>query len=147
MNSNEEEKQAERIEADLKKHFGVAHGFTVPEGYFNDLNKSIANGIEQEERSQKGKVRRMRFFVIAAAACVALLLTLIFNITPTPEEQIADDPEPVLDEYYFEYEELKTLFEEEELPLAAVTVELNDEEMAEYVEANSIELEYLLEEI
>ena len=90
----------------------------------------------------------MRILVIsAAAACAALLLTFVFNSNPVVEEHFTESPEPVLDEFYFEEADLEAAFEEDEVPLAAVTIELNEDEMAEYIEDNGIELEYLLEEI
>ncbi len=147
-NERDNEKQAERIEADINKQFGKEHGFTVPQGYFNDLNKSIIEGIEQEARIKKGKIRTMRILVIsAAAACAALLLTFVFNSDPVVKEHFTESPELILDEFYFEAADLEAAFEEDEVPLAAVTIELNEDEMAEYIEDNGIELEYLLEEI
>jgi len=62
----------------VEEALGEEENFTVPEGYFNQLNKAILNKtVNQEMVKRKGVVRRMfatGAFKYAAAACFALVV-------------------------------------------------------------------------
>jgi len=62
----------------VEEALGEEENFTVPEGYFNQLNKAILNKtVNQKMVKRKGVVRRMfatGAFKYAAAACFALVV-------------------------------------------------------------------------
>ena len=139
------DKEIEDIESLLDEFGKDIDRMDVPDGYFGNLKTDILS--KTSERRSFDKVIRIPSW-IAAAACLALAIYLIPFGDQQTGSSFTEVPEPILDEFYFDEEEvLEIATLDDDLIFSEVTIELSEEELAEYFDDNGVDIEDLLEEI
>jgi len=142
------EHEADRIEQGLKEHIGTDQGFSVPKNYFSELEKELSARVAEIESKKRVRIRKLRFATFAAAASIAILLSVIILKTTDTTPLLVEIEEPILDEFYFDGEELEELaLEEDAFTISEVSVEMNEYELAQYFEDNGVSIDEMLEDI
>ena len=77
-------------EAYIKNRTGKRNPFTVPEGYFDQLNGKIMSRLPEKATPRMTLVKRLRPLLYAAACiCIAIFsMTVYFNHAETNNEQV-----------------------------------------------------------
>ena len=142
------EHEADRIEKSLKEQIDTDQGFSVPENYFSELEEDLSARVAEIESKKRVRIRKLRFTTFAAAASIAVLLSVFFFKSTDTTPLLVEIEEPVLDEFYFDGEELEELaLEEDAFTISEVSVEMNEYELAQYFEDNGVSIDEMLEDI
>ena len=111
------------------------HPFTVPDGYFDNLNERIMNRIQAEENRQKvqGRIVRMPLYRkwIAAAACILFIFAGATLYMTYPEKSAAV-AEIIIDDDFYQW-----LLASDETALMAGSLDI---QIPEYIIANKTAL-------
>lgn len=76
----------------IKNRMGKRNPFTVPEGYFEQLNDRIMSRLPEKEEPKTALLKRLRPLLYAAACiCVAIFsIAIYFNHAEVNNEQTAE---------------------------------------------------------
>lgn len=142
------EHEADRIEQGLKEQIGTDQGFSVPKNYFSELEEDLSVRVAEIEGDKRLRIRKLRLAAFAAAASIAILLSVFFLRSTDTNPLLVEIEEPVLDEFYFDVEVLEELaLEEDAFTISEVSVEMDEFELAQYFEDNGVSIDELLEDI
>ncbi|TXD84706.1 hypothetical protein ESY86_03140 [Subsaximicrobium wynnwilliamsii] len=125
-----------------------ASGFTTPKGYFEHFEDHLLGQLPKEENDKAIPLynRTKVIFAIAIAACLVLMLSILFNTT---QELTFDTLETAAIENYLEEEDytdddLATLFMENELStFDFIEVKISEDTANEFIDSIDIE-DYIL---
>ncbi|MFN3753848.1 hypothetical protein [Flavobacterium sp.] len=121
----------------------ITSGFTTPEGYFDSFNAKMLKQLKKEEPKVISIVSRRKSWYIAAAAVVAMLLSVpIYNNFSTASDNI---DAVVLEDYLKNHvlisnDEIASLLDMEDLEKIRLDLNLEDQAVEDIL-LNNINLE------